>query len=79
MTEPHDVRDENRRLRAELLRAREDLAHERERLGYALHQVAALRARIPGRVKQAAVPGAGSRDTDPLERFMAAIRPSPPG
>ena len=47
--------EETRRLRAELLRAREDLQHTQERLAYALHQVAELRKRIPGTVTQTAI------------------------
>ena len=72
------AQDDNRRLRAEFLRAREDLALTRERLAYTLHQVADLRKRIPGTVTQAAAPGgtAVERPTDPLERLFAAIRPA---
>lgn len=67
--------DEVRRLRAELLRAQEDLELTRERLRYAAGEIAALRKRIPTTVTQAAAPGTGYREKDPLERFMEAIRP----
>src|SRR2546421_587312 len=44
------------RLRSELLRAREDLELTRERLRYALAEVAELSPRLPAKVVQAAVP-----------------------
>ena len=72
------LQDENRRLSAELLRAREDLEHTQERLAYALGQVAELRKRIPGTDTQAAAPG-GSQvelEQDPLERLFEAIHVS---
>jgi NADH dehydrogenase FAD-containing subunit len=67
----------NRRLRDENLRLREDLQHARERLRYALGDVAALRKRIPSTATQAAAPGSGAtRESDPLERLFEAIRPT---
>ena len=60
-----DPEAENRQLRSELLRAREAVELPRERLAYALHQVAELRKRIPGTVTQAvrreAQPSSASR------------------
>ena len=69
--------DEPRRLRAELLRACEDLQHTQERLAYALGEVAELRKKISCTVTQAAAPGASpvERRQDPLERMFQAIRP----
>ena len=67
---------ENRRLRADLLRAREDLTQEREKVAYLTGEIAALRKRIPDTVRQAAAPGESrQRASDPLERFFAALRP----
>ena len=45
------------RVRADAERAREDAGVARERPGYALHQVAELRKRVPSTVQQAAAPG----------------------
>ena len=52
------IREENRRLRVELLRAQEDRDQARERLAYALRQVAELGRRVPTTQVQAAAPGA---------------------
>ena len=71
-----DLHTEIRRLRAEVLRAQEDRDQARERLAYALRQVAELGRRIRTTVQQAAAPGSGTtRETDPLVRFMEALRP----
>ena len=79
MSDAARLEGENRRLQAELRRVREDLELTRERLGYALHQVAEARTRIPGTVTQAAAPGGEpARGPDPLERLFAAIRPARP-
>jgi hypothetical protein len=51
-----------RRLRAELQRALEDVADLRARLDYAEGQTRALRARVVGRVNQAAPPQVGQFD-----------------
>ena len=61
--------------RAELLRAREDLEQEREKVAYLTGEIAELRKRIPTTRRQAAAPG-GARAVDPLERLFAAIRPA---
>jgi hypothetical protein len=73
MLEP--TRDETRRLRSELLRAREDLEQERAKVAYLMREIAGLRKRIPDTVSQAAAPGSGAGATDPLMRFFEAIRP----
>jgi hypothetical protein len=63
-------------LRSELLRAREDLEQEREKVAYLTGEIAALRKRLPTTRRQAAAPTVGaSRPTDPLERFMEALQP----
>ncbi|HEV8143146.1 MAG TPA: hypothetical protein VGQ77_09815 [Methylomirabilota bacterium] len=65
---------DTRRLRAELLRAREDLEQEREKVAYLTGEIAELRKRVPTTQRRAAAPG-GARAVDPLERFMEALRP----
>jgi hypothetical protein len=76
MDEIERLQAENRRLRAQAERAREDLELLGERLGYALHQVAELRRRVPDTVTQAAAPGSEipPRGEDPLVRFFDALR-----
>jgi chromosome segregation ATPase len=72
-----DRERETRRLRAELLRAREDLEQEREKVAYLTGEIAELRRRVPTIRRQAAAPIVGtSRPTDPLERLFAALRPN---
>jgi hypothetical protein len=67
---------ENRRLRAELLRARENLEQERAKVAYLTGEITGLRKRIPTTQRQAAAPGTRGPDAkDPLERLFAAIRP----
>ena len=69
MTDP-DLQVELRHLRAQILRAREDLALERE-LAYAQSEIATLRKKGPTTVRQAAAPGEfRPRVTDPLERLF---------
>jgi uncharacterized protein YlxW (UPF0749 family) len=56
--------------RAELLRAREDLEQEREKVAYLTAEIAELRKRIPTIQRQAAAPTVSvSHPTDPLERL----------
>lgn len=52
-----DPRDATiRKLRAELYRAREDIAQLGERLSYAEKTILDLRAKLPTRINQAAAP-----------------------
>ena len=71
-----DPESKLRELRADLERLREEVEHTRERLGYALAQVAELRRQIPsGGVTQSAAPGGEpAQARDPIERLFAAIR-----
>jgi hypothetical protein len=70
-----DREADTRRLRAELLRARETLEQEREKVAYLTGEVAEVRKRLPTTRRQAAAPGS-ERPQDPLERLFAAIRPA---
>ena len=58
MTDLERLQTEFRHLPAELLRAQEDRDQTRERLAYALRQVAELGRRVPTTQVQAAAPGA---------------------
>jgi len=60
VTEPERLQAENRRLRAESVKAREDLALCQERLAYVLVELTELRKKIPTTQIQAAAPVSGS-------------------
>jgi hypothetical protein len=76
VTEVERLKEENRRLRAEMLRAHEDLEQERGKVAYLTGEIAELRKGLPRTQPRAAAPAARpDRTTDSLERLFAAIAP----
>jgi hypothetical protein len=76
VTEVERLKEENRRLRAEMLRAHEDLEQERGKVAYLTGEIAELRKGLPRTQPRAVAPAARpDRTTDSLERLFAAIAP----
>jgi hypothetical protein len=76
VTEVERLKEENRRLRAEMLRAHEDLEQERGKVAYLTGEIAGAAEGLPRTQPRAAAPAAPpDRTTDSLERLFAAIAP----